>query len=49
MFHDGEPFDAASVRFTIEQILDPAKSSPIRAQLDTIDHVETPDARTASL
>jgi peptide/nickel transport system substrate-binding protein len=46
-FHDGEPFDAASVRFTIEQLLDPSTSSPIRAQLDAIDHVETPDARTA--
>lgn len=46
-FHDGEPFDAASVRFTIETLLDPATSSPIRAQLDAIDHVKTPDARTA--
>ena len=46
-FHDGEPFDAAGVRFTIEKLLDPASSSPIRAQLETIDHVETPDARTA--
>ncbi len=46
-FHDGEPFDAASVRFTIEKLLDPASSSPIRAQLEMIDHVETPDARTA--
>ena len=46
-FHDGEAFDATSVRFTIEQLLDPAKSSPIRAQLDAIDHVETPDPHTA--
>jgi peptide/nickel transport system substrate-binding protein len=46
-FHDGEPFDATSVRFTIERLLDPASSSPIRAQLDAIDRVETPDARTA--
>ena len=46
-FHDGEPFDAAGVRFTIDKLLDPASSSPIRAQLETIDHVETPDARTA--
>ena len=46
-FHDGEPFDATSVRFTIEKLLDPVSSSPIRAQLDAIDHVETPDAQTA--
>jgi peptide/nickel transport system substrate-binding protein len=46
-FHDGEPFDAASVRFTVEKLLDPAASSPIRAQLDAIERVETPDARTA--
>jgi peptide/nickel transport system substrate-binding protein len=46
-FHDGEPFEATSVRFTIERLLDPASSSPIRAQLDAIDRVETPDPRTA--
>jgi peptide/nickel transport system substrate-binding protein len=46
-FHDGEPFDSASVRFTIEKLLDPASSSPIRAQVDAIERVETPDARTA--
>jgi peptide/nickel transport system substrate-binding protein len=46
-FQDGEPFDAASVRFTIETLLDPATASPIRAQLDAIDRVETPDPRTA--
>ena len=46
-FHDGEPFDSTSVRFTIETLLDPAASSPIRAQLDAIERVETPDARTA--
>jgi peptide/nickel transport system substrate-binding protein len=46
-FHDGEPFDAASVRFTVERLLDPASGSPIRAQLDAIERVETPDARTA--
>jgi peptide/nickel transport system substrate-binding protein len=46
-FHDGEDFDAQSVRFTIEALLDPASSSPIRAQLDAIERVETPDPRTA--
>ena len=46
-FHDGEVFDSTSVRFTIETLLDPATSSPIRAQLDAIERVETPDAQTA--
>ena len=46
-FHNGEPFDAESVRFTLEQMLDPAVASPIRAQLGQIERVETPDPRTA--
>lgn len=46
-FHNGEPFTSESVRFTIEQLLDPANASPIRAQLDAIERVETPDDRTA--
>ena len=46
-FHDGEVFDSESVRFTFETLLDPASSSPIRTQLDAIERVETPDARTA--
>ncbi len=46
-FHNGEPFDSRSVRFTVEQVLDPATASPIRAQLDAIERVETPDPRTA--
>lgn len=46
-FHDGEPFDSASVRFTLERLLDPASSSPIRVQLDAIERVETPDPQTA--
>jgi len=46
-FHDGEPFDAQSVRFTIEQMLEPTVASPIRAQLGAIERVETPDPHTA--
>jgi peptide/nickel transport system substrate-binding protein len=47
VFHNGERFDAESVRFTIQQMLEPATGSPIRAQLDAIERVETPDPRTA--
>ncbi|HEV8637747.1 MAG TPA: ABC transporter substrate-binding protein [Chloroflexota bacterium] len=46
-FHNGERFDAESVRFTVAQLLDPATGSPIRAQLDAVERVEAPDARTA--
>jgi peptide/nickel transport system substrate-binding protein len=46
-FHDGEPFTSESVRFTVGQLLDPATGSPIKAQLDAIERVETPNARTA--
>jgi peptide/nickel transport system substrate-binding protein len=47
VFHNGERFDAESVRFTVGQMLDPTTASPIRAQLDAIERVETPDPRTA--
>jgi peptide/nickel transport system substrate-binding protein len=46
-FHNGEPFDSASVRATIERMLDPANGSPIRSQLAAIERVETPNAQTA--
>ena len=42
-FHNGEPFDSAAVRFTIETMLDPASNSPVRAQLSAIDRIETPE------
>jgi peptide/nickel transport system substrate-binding protein len=46
-FHDGEPFTAESVRYTVGQVLDPAIGSPIRAQLDAIERVDVPDRYTA--
>jgi peptide/nickel transport system substrate-binding protein len=46
-FHNGEPFDAESVRFTVERVLDAATGSPIRPQLSAIDRVEVPDSHTA--
>jgi len=42
-FHNGEPFNSTAVQFTVETMLDPASGSPVRAQLGSIDHVETPD------
>src|SRR4051812_11447266 len=48
-FHNGEPFDSAAVRFTVETMLDPASDSPIRAQLSAIERVETPDPLVARI
>jgi peptide/nickel transport system substrate-binding protein len=48
-FHNGERFDASAVRFTIETLLDPASSSPIRAQLAAIERVETPEPLVARI
>jgi peptide/nickel transport system substrate-binding protein len=48
-FHNGEPFEATSVRATVEAMLDPAGKSPVRAQLGAIERVETPDPRTARI
>jgi peptide/nickel transport system substrate-binding protein len=42
-FHNGEPFDAGSVRATIERMLDPASGSVVRPQLTAIERVETPE------
>lgn len=39
-FHDGEPFGAEAVRFSIERYLDPATGFPARAFLSSIDRVE---------
>lgn len=48
-FHNGEPFDSAAVRFSIERYLDPVTGFPARAFIDSIDRVETPDRYTADI
>jgi peptide/nickel transport system substrate-binding protein len=40
VFHDGEPFNAEAVRFTIERVLDPSQKSPERANMGEIAKVE---------
>ncbi|MGI5840281.1 MAG: ABC transporter substrate-binding protein [bacterium] len=45
-FHNGEPFDAASVKFSIERILDPATGSPQISGLSFIKHVKIIDSHT---
>lgn len=45
-FHDGKPFTAADVAYTIAHILDPNIESPQAALLGLIASVETPDDQT---
>jgi len=48
-FHNGEVFDAASVKFSIERILDPATQSPQISNLSFVDRVEIVDPLTVRL
>jgi len=45
-FHDGKPFTAADVAYTIAHILDPNTESPQASLLGLIANVETPDDQT---
>jgi peptide/nickel transport system substrate-binding protein len=49
VFHDGEPFTAEAVRFTIERVLDPNQKSPNRANIAEISKVEVLDDFTVNL
>ena len=49
VFHDGEPFNAEAVRFTIERVLDPPQKSPNRANIAEIARVEIVDDATVNL
>lgn len=48
-FHDGEPFDAEAVRFSIARYLDPKTAFPGRGFLQTLDRAEVVDGRTVDL
>ncbi len=45
-YHDGTPFDAASVKFNIDRILDPATGATPRASMTVIDSAEVVDSHT---
>jgi peptide/nickel transport system substrate-binding protein len=45
-FHNGEPFNAEAVKFTIERYLDPETGFPALSFLDSIDRVEIIDFKT---
>ena len=49
VFHDGEPFNAEAVRFTVGRVLDPSQKSPNRANIAEIVRVDVLDDFTVSL
>ncbi|MGI5838792.1 MAG: ABC transporter substrate-binding protein [bacterium] len=48
-FHNGEPFDAAVVKYNLERIIDPAVHSPQAGNLSAIDRVEAVDQYTVKI
>ncbi len=48
-FHNGEPFDAAAVKFSIERMLNPKQGAPGRTSIATIDHVDAIDPYTVNV
>ncbi len=48
-FHNGNPFNAECVKFTIDRILDPKTKSALRGAIKTIDHVEIVDDYTVRI
>jgi peptide/nickel transport system substrate-binding protein len=49
VFHDGEPFNAEAVRFTIRRVLDPDQKSPNRANIAEIARVDVLDDSTINI
>jgi peptide/nickel transport system substrate-binding protein len=49
VFHDGEPFNAEAVRFTVQRVLDPEQKSPNRANLGEVARVDVVDDLTVNL
>jgi peptide/nickel transport system substrate-binding protein len=48
-FHNGEPFDAESVQYTLQKILNPSTKSPLAGFLDSVNRVEIVDAHTIDI
>src|SRR5262249_18636663 len=48
-FHNGEAFDAAAVKFSVERMLNPKQGAPGRTSIATIDHVDVVDAYTVNV
>ena len=48
-FQNGEPFDAASVKFSVERYLDPATGFPALGFIDSLERVEAVDTHTVNV
>ena len=48
-FHNGEPFNAQAVKFTIDRVLDPKAKAPTISYIRTIDHVTVVDDYTVNV
>ncbi len=48
-FQNGEPFDATSVKFTVERILNPELGSKLQSRFVTLDHAEVVDDYTVNI
>ena len=48
-FHNGEMFSPDSVKLTLERLLDPASTLPVRALVSTIDRLDVIDAWTINI
>ncbi len=48
-FHNGEPFDASAVKFTMDRILDPAQKATQAARFTAVDKTEVVDASTVRI
>src|SRR5256884_2685068 len=48
-YHNGEPLDAAAVKYSIERMLNPKQGAPGRTSIATIDHVDVVDASTVNV
>lgn len=49
LFHDGEPFDARAVRFSLEKYVDPATGYPGRGFFSSVERVEIVDPLTVDV
>jgi peptide/nickel transport system substrate-binding protein len=49
LFHDGTKMTAADVKYSIEQIIDPANHSPHFSQLASVEKIDTPDDFTVMI
>ena len=45
-FHDGEDVEAEDIKYSIDRMLDPESSAPVRSTLGYLELIEAPDAHT---